>query len=635
MPLSSLILARTRELREFETKNENAIAELKEDIELREHNAFDSFQLCPLGKLNLTDIHWKKFSTVVRDQFYNPEVMTMAACVATAAIVLPSSSDSNTIQLERIRHWFRRLSMLSSGAYGETLRAALDGGNQDFVIKVPSDEDASESLFHEMMVGLLVTNSLRKLVPNFAYVYGGFHCSHPIMNANGDQTVTFCNADDPLQYVIYENIQPAERADGFFSHCSRTEFFEILLQLVFALNIAFEKYDFTHYDFHAGNILIRKLPKRVSIRYDFAGQVVYVNTKYVATIIDFGFSHFRSNGNHGFVDAIFMDVMPDASYPMYDIFKFLWSSYRWSDNPIVQAATNEISAFFDSVDTISKLNTNAKLRNKDVFMPRTHPAVNWSFYDFFEYLNSNFSSDLLEVMSETAQEDILGCQGSKCPTSVEILNSIGYTNDGVPEDPFEFYDLYRSTGSLQLLQKYNYYQGFLNINRQVNAIIQRINISFQDLPQFIDVTKPSLVNQYLSQLDNLGFLITSLQSYASLVRVQNFMADIVSVLLGYTHSKLPFNYLAKVQELTTLSLAQVTQDFAAYNKLRERYASSPVIRKDLQRILQRLVWYNRLFDDWEQIQDNLNEKPSNNTVVARIRERARVPARRRVTIRPT
>ena len=45
------------------------------------------------------------------------------------------------------------------------------------------------------------------MLPNFAYIYGGFKCSGPILNDN-NKVVDWCvNNNYSVNYILYENYQ--------------------------------------------------------------------------------------------------------------------------------------------------------------------------------------------------------------------------------------------------------------------------------------------------------------------------------------------------------------------------------------------------------------------------------------------
>ena len=102
--------------------------------------------------------------------------------------------------------------------------------------------------------------------------------------------------------------------------------------------------DFTHYDLHTGNILIRDINiEKFQIQYDTENGVEYITTDLIATFIDFGMSHIYNedliiagdhieNGHYGVYNFLYYDVYPNKSWIMSDIYKVLLYSALVSMN---------------------------------------------------------------------------------------------------------------------------------------------------------------------------------------------------------------------------------------------------------------------------------------------------------------
>lgn len=107
----------------------------------------------------------------------------------------------------------------------------------------------------------------------------------------------------------------------------------IILQLLCALHYGWEYGRFTHYDLHAGNVLLTKLPKPMVFVYHFPGTkmpLVPIYTEYMITIIDFGRSYVDGkkfyfdvtdpegkNSNYQFnSDSNLMPNRPNACYDL-------------------------------------------------------------------------------------------------------------------------------------------------------------------------------------------------------------------------------------------------------------------------------------------------------------------------------
>src|SRR5699024_1716601 len=130
----------------------------------------------------------------------------------------------------------------------------------------------------------------------FAYVLGIFECSSPhVLN---EKVISFCqnNKRNVVNYIIYEKINGIVLSE-FIIDKDEEVILNILTQLILALGVAYEKYEFTHYDLHSNNIIVRELDEEVEIKYTIEGKDYFVVTKYIPTIIDYGRSFIRVDGN--------------------------------------------------------------------------------------------------------------------------------------------------------------------------------------------------------------------------------------------------------------------------------------------------------------------------------------------------
>jgi serine/threonine protein kinase len=570
------IKSRRNVLREYEAIKKDAISKLRRTILANERHQYETLNKCPLGKLNLSGINLKKLHTELANNFYNPEVMIATACVISSIILL---DDTETAPRESIRYWFRKLSLLSYGSFGQTLLASLID-DADFVVKVPDDPDSSSSLFHEMMVGLLATNRLRKEVANFAYIYGGFACAHPLIGSD-KKVLSYCYEDNiHIQYILYEKItdfdgQTSTPATEFLWTGGRLDVVNIILQLLFALNVAYEDYDFTHYDLHANNVLIRKLDKPISLRYKFNDNIYYINTGYIATIIDYGFAHFKlDNVDYGYTDAYKMDVFPDKSFPLYDIFKFITSVYKWSGRKPEKGHSEEVGEiaeelfkFFDETIrnemTIEEILQDREIPRPIPLLPRISKYEKLTFMDFFEFIEK--FEEFNQICTEEPIYEVFGCFGTKaCPKTDDIVKQLQINAYDIPIDPYEFYDLLNYNESpdgdhafaLDLVENYNYKGGFAILKEKRKIIDTSLKYLIENTETFtlldVDIRKQKDYDKYRERLDNIGMIIEDVTGYETLEKVYNFLVERAPRKRKYLHSPLinkVRNWLDKELEL--------------------------------------------------------------------------------------
>jgi hypothetical protein len=257
---------------------------------------------------------------LLKESFYQEKILQSLLCAAEK-LFTPSHTVSSLHYSEKISRWFRELTYVDRGSQGDVYKTKDEPGSKSipFVIKVSADERIHS--IHEAFVGLFGTNQLRDYVPNFAYVFGTFECPNIVEGR-------CCVGEETRRYVMYENITDSVSANLFFGNPDVSLYHKInvLFQLFSALDLARNLIDFTHYDLHGDNVLVKELKKEVCI--PCHNEVVsYIRTRYVPIIIDFGLSHFVYEGKHYGVEFKTWSgkdsgVRMDKSFPLHDIFKF-------------------------------------------------------------------------------------------------------------------------------------------------------------------------------------------------------------------------------------------------------------------------------------------------------------------------
>jgi hypothetical protein len=298
----------------------------------------------------------------------------------------------------RLRRWITDISRIG-GASAEGMAFKLQSGPYPlYVIKVAADPN-DDTLPHEAIVGMGAINKLRNRIPNFMHTYGAFMCSPPILDDNG-KVVAWCPAKtNSISYLVLENIQDGEALGSVIWDLDENEYLQIYLQILNALNLAYKEFDYTHYDLHANNVLIQTLSYDISVPlYNPNGGIVYIKTRRLARIIDYGFSHIYLQGQHfGKYELEHVSVYPEESFPMHDAYKVLLSSYYYSlnqikNNTIVQQRTlSPISQVVNNIYSFFKEGKTAEERLKE------RNSKQWS--DYFQPSDIHKSTKLDTLLS--------------------------------------------------------------------------------------------------------------------------------------------------------------------------------------------------------------------------------------------
>ena len=167
------------------------------------------------------------------------------------------------------------------------------------VMKCPRSPFKSSEMVHEVMVGLLGLNSVRQVCPNFSYLYDAFS-NGPSLFDQKKHNIGWANQNKyKVCYALYENIEDAKEISKVQT---ANEMIQYYLQAILALKVANDICDFTHYDAHDENVLIREYKFHESgevrpfyLKYPHKGKDIYLRSPgRIATFIDYGMSHARA-----------------------------------------------------------------------------------------------------------------------------------------------------------------------------------------------------------------------------------------------------------------------------------------------------------------------------------------------------
>lgn len=264
----------------------------------------------------------------------------------------------------------------SPSVSGYAMTANLYNKYHDMIIlKAPrrNEKYTNSAVDHELVVGK-VLNSLRSIIPNFAFVLGTFECGAPIVRPIKDQrgkdsgkVLDWCRGGSQVKYLIYENITDSIPLYDYCKDCTLQEYIDIIVQINYALMIAYDEHGFTHYDLHGDNILVRTIKESEEGFYiPYQGDLVYGNK--LATIIDYGNAHVYLPGKNKVSVGYKSDVGPkgnitseiyqDRPNPITDSYFILNATLRFmkSNNKNVYKIAKNLLYFFhpkdEDLDTI-------------------------------------------------------------------------------------------------------------------------------------------------------------------------------------------------------------------------------------------------------------------------------------------
>lgn len=230
-----------------------------------------------------------------------------------------------------LTNFFNEIKAISvDSAEGNVLSSGFQYVDKLAIIKYNKPNAQMFDLLHEYIVGAIL-NKLRENAPYFSYVYGLLDCN-AISNPTVGESLQLC---DPYKGISSRHLL-MEYVDGTTldkllnkGTLTQPELNKILHATFLAMHIANDKYGFCHYDFHSGNVMIRKLERSISLPFNIGNQVIYLNTRYVPTVIDYGFSRISFEGKTYHRDGVFeigdnINTLKE-NHPIVDFYKLIFS----------------------------------------------------------------------------------------------------------------------------------------------------------------------------------------------------------------------------------------------------------------------------------------------------------------------
>ena len=180
--------------------------------------------------------------------------------------------DGVYVLTKEIKEYITDLYVLTNGADGTVYNATFFS-DIELVIKLANneedeDEEVVEKRNREMMIreyyiGIEGMNKLRYIVPNFVYTLGCFMCGEP---SKSDPLDKLCESSSEkiIPFIVYEKI-PGKTVEDLIDNTEIPFKFEqwlvIFFQLLLALEVAQREVEFTHFDLHYKNVMVRKQAK--------------------------------------------------------------------------------------------------------------------------------------------------------------------------------------------------------------------------------------------------------------------------------------------------------------------------------------------------------------------------------------
>lgn len=210
-------------------------------------------------------------------------------------------------------------------------KESLSSTNKELVVK-NYGQDGYKQSFREYLIGLQIINPLRKITPCFLHTLGALR--------HGPTSTS----------IIYERINGTTLSVMLQEGLSFDAWLSLFMQVLLSLEVAQRRTGFTHYDLHAGNVVVRESDgDNYSIPLDFLSYQV-CKPALVPVIIDLGTSSTvldgRFIGAYNYTNSgIFHFVVAG-----HDMYKLMVSSYCNAKRSDTRREILKLFKFFDPED---------------------------------------------------------------------------------------------------------------------------------------------------------------------------------------------------------------------------------------------------------------------------------------------
>jgi hypothetical protein len=487
-----------------QTDLENGKKLLKsEEILIKNNNPCPPKQLDILTA-NIQHLDAANTEELLFNDFFNPNVMREVQCIANSIYYTAPLGQGLTVE-ERLRqHLYREQAIGEESANSRAYLAYYENSPLHFVLKEPREENSNLPLFHEAVVGLYAINDLRKYCYNFMYTYGLFNSTDAVVTPN-KKVISFLPEGKKYNHLLVESIDKAVSFQDFLDTCTVQQFIDTFMQVMYALEFANQKCEFTHYDLHTGNVLVaEKFPQTRELVYVRRNGKRYINCTSLAQIIDFGDTHVKIKGkDYGVYNKTFAGVYNKAN-AIYDVYKFLgFIGYKLfvtgCNNPQLDAlkyyVTKAIRIFNPDDNVVSIFADQRELFY--VYLKET------AFNDISEYIDILEDAWRLDY-TKSSGFPIVGCNNDSCLSLAQILQTSGiYPYSVAPTDIFSLSDVYNLLRKEKKSQEANKY---LQTYASDPRILDSFKASMQYITENMEKLKGDITNIKIVAFDKIMLL---------------------------------------------------------------------------------------------------------------------------------
>lgn len=261
---------------------------------------------------------------------------------------------------KKVQKFIKNIEKINEGEQGSIYKAEIMLDENKVILKIPKNETHFEGYFKEYFLGAFIMNKMRYYIPTFMYTLGSFICPYEeIQSLIGISTIkSLCNKNDKTTiFVMYEQIEGETMMNLLTNNnINFEEYLEVFIQLCVSLEIAQREVNFTHFDLHVGNLMVKKVK---NLQYNVNLDLITYNFKVnlLPIVVDYGFSTATIDGKTISVGDYEQYGMMKFMVPGNDLYKFLIYSVYYTTNNILREKIIELFNFYGTNDEYNIVKT--------------------------------------------------------------------------------------------------------------------------------------------------------------------------------------------------------------------------------------------------------------------------------------
>lgn len=368
-------------------------------------------------------------------------------------------------------------------------------------------------------------NNLRDLCPNFRYFYGFLNIDEII--SRGSRVESWLPNPEEGKYtlMIWENVEMNRHAQSLATalrSMTREQFLNVYLQMLYALRLADNFYEFTHYNLIPENVYLIDT-KETAIRYSTEhGHEEYLETTHFAKMIDYRKAHARVkiNEGHYHFGTTGLSTFQTHGFPLQDAYMLLMNCMvlaKGFDNTILLDTGRRLHQFFNGEDSLeSALYTQKKY---GYHLPYSKETKLWSLDSYLSYIREIFPCRFMKRVTN------LPIYGEPRQSN---LTRLGLLKDPMPVELLDFYDLYlQSENPRRIQERYDYYTGIRDHMGNTRKIMERSQDIFGTL-EVIPVAQDQFIRDVYALFNAYDYFIMARYYVTSAMSVADIFNDPVS-----------------------------------------------------------------------------------------------------------